>query len=236
MGTGTAWPPRSFVGRLTESDRAELMRLGVPRQYGPSDLLFRQGEGSRHVVVLLSGHVKVTMTTPANLEALLAVRGRGDIVGELAAASGAERTATVAAAGRVGSRLIPQSTFDHYLADHPAAARHLVAVVGDKLSSADRSRADFVALPARARLAAVLCDLGAAFHGGTGTESPIRIRVTQAELASMAGIRDVTAQKELREMRAAGILVTRYGQIELNDIERLARLRETGDDDPGALG
>lgn len=221
------WREHSFLGRLSGSECDALLRLGVAYAVRRGHILLAQGEQSRHVIILLDGYAKVTMTAPDFHDALLDVRGRGDIVGELAAMNGAARSATVTACGHVITRIISQGMFETFLADHPAAARQLTASVGDKLGWADRRRADFIGLPARARIACVLRDLAVVF--GSPANLLARIDITQPELASIAGVREVTVQKALRELRDMGIVSTGYRRVTIVDPIGLNKLAEAVD-------
>jgi len=212
-GIASQWPRQSFLARLTQRDRDDLLALGVRYIRDPSSLVVAQGERTRHVVILLVGYVKVTTTTAGHQEALMAVRGPGDIIGELAAMSGAERSATVTTCGRVVGRLIPQAILERFLTDHPDVSRHLTAVVGDRLLWANRRRTDFVSLPAGMRVARVLRDLAVVFAGPTEPGGPVSVTVTQPELASIAGIREVTVHKELRGLRDLGAISTGYRKV-----------------------
>lgn len=223
---GSEWPRRSFLGRLSAPDLNVLMQLGTQHVLAPGRLVVAQGEYSRHVVIILSGYVKVTTTTAGHQEALMAVRGPGDIIGELAAVNGGRRSATVTTCGRVTARVIPHGALDRFLTEHPAASRQLTAVVGDRLLWANRRRADFVSLPARNRVARALCDLAVVFARPSATRAPISIDVTQPELATIAGIREVTVHKELRELREVGAISTGYRRITIIDLSLLSDLCE----------
>lgn len=226
MTIGSSWPARSFLGRLSQLDREALMRLGIQYMLGAGRLVIAQGERSRHVIIIQTGYVKVTTTTAGHQEALMAVRGPGDIIGELAAMSGAERSATVTTCGRVTGRLISHGVLEQFLSDHPAASRHLTSVVGDKLLWANRRRTDFVSLPARNRVASVLRDLAVVFAGPDASSGQVGIKVTQPELASIAGIREVTVHKELRGLRDLGAISTGYRRITIIDLKVLHEMCE----------
>lgn len=70
-------------------------------KYGPRSVLVHQDEPSTHVVIILAGWTKVTRSTANGYEALLALRGPGDVVGEGSAVSGRPRSATVTTLGKV---------------------------------------------------------------------------------------------------------------------------------------
>src|ERR1051326_5431849 len=73
------WPERSLLGLLPGAARDRLLRRGVQVRYpAPDRVLFRQGDESRHVAVILCGIVKVTGSVPGSPDALLAIRMGGD--------------------------------------------------------------------------------------------------------------------------------------------------------------
>ena len=61
--------------------------------------------------VLTGGMVKVTVATEAGMETTLAVRSRGDLIGEFAVLDGMPRTATARAVGTVGAVRIIRAAF-----------------------------------------------------------------------------------------------------------------------------
>lgn len=86
-----------FLARLEGGERQALLALGSPMTYAPRQALLREHEPSAHVLLLLTGWTKVTAAAPNGYEALLALRGPGDIVGEFAALTSKPRSAHVTA-------------------------------------------------------------------------------------------------------------------------------------------
>ena len=77
------------------------------------------------------GMVKVTVAAETGAETTLAVRSRGDLIGEFAVLDGMPRTATARAVGTVGAIRIGRSAFAAFAQRYPAAlatiTRSLVA-------------------------------------------------------------------------------------------------------------
>src|SRR4051794_7834763 len=88
---------RGIFAALSPSTVSSLVRIGAERVYRPGDVVVREGESTTFVVLLLEGCVKVTANTADGGRALLAVRGGGELVGELAGLDGEPRSATVTA-------------------------------------------------------------------------------------------------------------------------------------------
>ena len=211
--------------RLGEDDRRDLAALGRSRRYPAGRVLFAEGEPSDHVVLITSGRVKVFCTTEDGREPLLAVRGEGDLVGELAALDGGEqpRVATVVATEPVTAEEIGAAAFRDFLATHPTATMELLHTVVARLRSADRRRVEFGGFESTARLAHLLAELvdepGVPEFDG---EVPV-ILYSQAELGAMIGASRESVARALARLRAEGLVESRRRGLALLDVEHLRR-------------
>ena len=75
--------PESFLAALAADEAAELEAAGRRRRYAAGVTLVHEGDEAGPVIVLLGGRVKVSTLSAAGREAIVAVRGPGDLVGEL---------------------------------------------------------------------------------------------------------------------------------------------------------
>lgn len=221
------WTPGSFLDRLSPSTRDALLALGTRRQFETGRRLLREGDRNTHVELLIRGFVKVT-TVVEGLEALMAIRMPGDIVGETASLTGRARTATVTTCGRVVSSVVTRAAFHRFLAQHPDAAMHMAATMSERLRWANLRRADFAAYPAEVRLARILIDLAETCGRRTEDGITIGVMLSQPELASMVGIAEATGQKAIRDMRRNGLIRTGYRRITIVDVDALRAVGEVG--------
>src|SRR5215471_4857269 len=74
-----------------------LVARGSPRSYRRNEVLVSEGSPATHVIVLLGGRVKVTRYEADGTMVLLAIRGQGEIIGEMSALDGGTASATVTA-------------------------------------------------------------------------------------------------------------------------------------------
>ena len=81
-----------FVSALTDDERTELQRRARSRRFKSGAVVFHEGTASDGVIVIVRGRVKVSTVTAAGKEVLLAVRGPGDLLGELSAIDGLARS------------------------------------------------------------------------------------------------------------------------------------------------
>src|SRR5690348_17575517 len=83
-GTG---PAQGFWALLSDDERTALSGLGRPAVYPPGTVMCVEGDPNTHVFVLVEGWVKIVGVTSDGHELTLALRGRGDTVGEVAGRS-----------------------------------------------------------------------------------------------------------------------------------------------------
>src|SRR5690349_15197473 len=101
----------TFLGALTAEEADDLHAAGRRRTYPARVTIFHEGDDAGPVVVLLAGRAKVGTVGGAGREAIVAVRGPGDLLGELSAIDGGPRSATVTTLEPVDALLVPGSGF-----------------------------------------------------------------------------------------------------------------------------
>jgi CRP/FNR family cyclic AMP-dependent transcriptional regulator len=217
---GTRWAPGSLLASLPPRERQVLLGLGTRRQYNAGEVLLAEGDRTTFAVLILDGYVKIVARTEDGVESLLAVRTAGDVVGELAAMDTCPRLATVSAADAVLARTLSKAELDNCFRRYPAIADAFNRAVVEKLREATRHRVDFRGHDARERLARALLELflkpsGLSQHPEHG------LLLTQSELAGLIGASEPTVHKALRELRAAGVVDTRYRRLLITDVEAL---------------
>lgn len=220
------WPTGTFMHRLTDAVRSELLGLGTLRAFPPNHALIRQGDSGTCVWILLDALVKVTGGVENGVEATLAIRVSGDIVGDMSAMDGAPRSATVTTCGRTVCQQIKGPVFRTWLARRPAAALALTQVVADRLRWANQRRLDFAGYETKICLARVL--LALISRHGRPTEEGVSIGVplTRAELGMLVGAKEITTQKALRELAAEGLIRRGHRDVVVRDPAGLTQLAD----------
>src|ERR1700761_2795336 len=193
--------PHGFLSRLTPSTRARLVAAGKPQRYEIGTALLREGERSQHVIALVKGRVKITSTAPNGYEAVLGIRGPGDLVGEMAVLGGYPRSAGAVALDRVDTLIVSGPDFTRIIDQERGAGVKLAELIAARLRAANRSRLEFGAYPVRKRLAIVLQDLdswyGIPRADGSGC-TDIDLALSQGDLAGLIGASLEAAAKTIR--------------------------------------
>ncbi len=219
-----------FVARLESDDRQTLLRSGSPLVFPARQVLLREHEPSTHVLVILSGWAKVTSAAPNGYEALLALRGPGDIVGEQALLSGRPRGATVTALEQVDALAFDADRFGALLDERPGIARKLLALTADRTRDSDRRRVQYASLNVQERLALLLLEL-IRTHGEESADGvQLTAGLTQSELAGSVGASREAVARLLKQLRERGIVRTgRRGLVVVRPdvLRRIARAGTT---------
>ncbi|MET9378293.1 Crp/Fnr family transcriptional regulator [Streptomyces sp. NPDC002992] len=197
-----------FVVRLESEDRQALFARGTPLVFPVRQVMLREHEPTTHVLIILAGWAKVTSAAPNGYEALLALRGPGDIVGEQAMLSGRPRGATVTALGRVEALAVDADRFSALLDERPDISRKLLALTADRTRDSDRRRVQYASLNVQERLALLLLEL-IRTHGEESDEGvQLTAGLTQSELAGSVGASREAVARLLKQLRERGIVRT----------------------------
>jgi CRP/FNR family transcriptional regulator, cyclic AMP receptor protein len=136
-------PLRGMLSALGVDQAEVLCRLGTPARFTRGSVLFKEGEVSGKVALILSGAAKASSLTDDGREILFAVLGPGDLIGELSALDGRAHSATATVIEEADVLMIPASDFKAYVEAHPQMALLLLEILSGRLRDADRKRVEF---------------------------------------------------------------------------------------------
>ena len=126
-----------FLHTLTPAESDALEDMGRPASYPPGTVIFEQGATADCVLLVRAGRVRVAARGAEGREVLLAERGAGELLGDLAGIDGQPRSASVTALDEVRGLVVPLRAFRGFLMDHPRAAISLLELLSRRLREAD---------------------------------------------------------------------------------------------------
>ena len=212
-----------FLASLSSDEHDALRARGVVRSFPRGVALFHERQASDRVLVLLGGCVKLSCLSDEGKEVVLAIRGPGDVLGELSAIDGEPRSATATALEEVEALAVPVNDFRRFLEEHPRAALALLAMVSRRLRDADRKRVEFAAEDTMTRVAARIVELSVRFGDEAAQGLEIDLPISQEELAGWTGCSRDSVVKALQAMRGLGWIETQRRRIVVRDVEALRR-------------
>jgi CRP/FNR family transcriptional regulator, cyclic AMP receptor protein len=126
---------------------------------GAGALVLDYGDATDDVFVVVEGMVRVVVRTPLSQELILGDRGPGEVVGEMAAISGASRSANVTALHPTRLCRLPASAFLDVVLRSPPVGLRVMRTLAARLRLQEERMLERVALPVRHRLAAEMLRL-----------------------------------------------------------------------------
>ena len=206
---------------LTQEELSTLTDRGHAIRYPPGSVLFGEGEETDFALLLRAGHVKVQVGRPPRT---VAVRGPGEIIGEMAAVRRKPRSASIVAVEKVEALYIPAIVWLRFLYEHPRAMHAQLVAADERLDEATQKSVESY-LGVEQRLAKSLIELvekGLGNNTSRGTE----LRFSQRDLASLVGASRESVVQVIRGFKETGIVDTGRN---VTIVTQLARLRKIAD-------
>lgn len=212
------------MASLDGGTRASLLGRGTDVSFRHRDVVVLQGDVGDSLYVLTGGVVKVTVAAENGSEMIVALRSRGDLIGEFSLIDDKPRVATARAVGTVGAIRISRPDFDAFGRQHPAARSTLMRSLVAKMRASTDWNAQR-ARSARERLAWALHDL-ATDYGETEEDGSVIIplALTQSEMGELAGTAVSTTERILAGLREEGVIATGYKEITVRNVGRLREI------------
>ena len=171
-----------------------------PVKLAADQVLFLSGDAGDGCYRVDDGLLKVGVVAPAGGERILAVLGPGAMVGELSMISGAPRSASVAAIRESQLSFISRAAFDAFGRDNPDLYPHLMRLLATRLTDTNMALAATTFLSLQGRVAHALLSLAEAFGNDVGGgRILVRQKITQSDLAAMAGVARENVSRILKE-------------------------------------
>jgi CRP-like cAMP-binding protein len=209
---------------LTDAELEFLLDLGRTMDVPARQPLFYRGDDPDRFFLLIQGHAKVTTTAQDGRELVLRMLGPGDFFGEIAVLDGSERTADVTTTESSEVLVIERKRFLTYLREHPAVAVKLLGILAAKLRETTEQLSDNVFLDVSARLAKILLALANSYGEESDGGQRIELKLSQQDLADMAGTSRVSVNKLMRSWEDQRIVHTEKRFITIDDLSALEAL------------
>ena len=144
--------------------------------------------------------LKATIAAPAGGERILAILGPGSVVGELAMIDRGPRSASVSALRDSKLSFVGRAAFEAFGQSRPELYRHMATLLAQRLRDTDEALVATNFLSVKGRVARALLNLAEAFGRDLGKgRILIRQKVSQSDLAAMAGIARENVSRVLNE-------------------------------------
>jgi CRP/FNR family cyclic AMP-dependent transcriptional regulator len=210
------WPPPLFSS-LPTSVWTDLVERSSTRKLGRSEVVYIEGDRGTSLHVIKRGWFAPTVLTHRGESITLSVLTPGEVFGELALIRGDPTRGSSIVAMTEGETLaIEREVLQDLRREYPRLNEELLSIVGDKATRSIGHLMDALHVSAETRVLRRLLELADSFPPG-------KIRITQQQLAAIAGASRGTANKVLRHEEKQGNVAISRGSILILDRKALER-------------
>jgi CRP/FNR family transcriptional regulator, cyclic AMP receptor protein len=207
---------------LGPDDLDHVVDVAVTRRFGSHHIIFREGDQSDTCYVVSEGRVRAVREHPDGRTIALAHFGPGDIFGELAMFNNERRSATIETLEPTECLAISGADMRRLLREHPDIAVKLVTGLSRRLRDTNERLARQSFQTVQSRVAGVLAQLVEQAQGEGAGEQDVLVRITQADIAQLAGSSRESASRFLAVLERAGVVTQGRGRITVHDPAALA--------------
>jgi CRP/FNR family transcriptional regulator, cyclic AMP receptor protein len=197
-----------FLQQLGREDADALLARVRRRTIRPGTEIIGAGSAGDGVLLVLAGRVRLVAYGTDRREVVLAIRGPGELLGEMAALGAGRRTATAMAIDEVEVGFLSAHALQDFLREHPDTAIVIIRMLISRLAEATQDVVDLATQDSVGRLAKRLVDLSAEYGKAARGGTQIELTLTQDELARWTGATRETISRALRLMRQLGWVAT----------------------------
>jgi len=192
--------------------------------------IFSRGDPGMNLIAVVSGTVKISISSPDGRNAILNLIGAGEIFGEIALLDGQPRTADATANSNCELFTIDRREFIPFVRSQPTVAMKLIELLCGRLRWTSDQVEQVILQNLPGRLASALLRLSDKNkHAPEGRT----ISITQQEISEMVGMTRESINKQLRAWAARGWVRLEHGAIVVLKPDALQTLVDAGPDDEG---
>jgi CRP-like cAMP-binding protein len=184
-----------------------------------------KGDPGTSLFAVISGTVKISVSSPDGRNAILNLIGPGEIFGEVAVLDGQSRTADAIANTNCELFIIDRRDFIPFVRGQPELAMKFIELLCARLRWTSDQVEQVILQDLPGRLASALLRLTERHKSGQGGRT---IAVTQQEISEMVGMTRESINKQLRAWAAREWVRLEHGAIVVLKPEPLQTLVEAG--------
>jgi len=197
----------SLLAALPPELSQSLFAKARPLSLKADQTLFVAGDEGDGCYRVEEGLLKASIAAPAGGERILAVLGPGAVVGELSMIDRGPRSASVTALRDSKLSFVGRTAFEAFGQSRPDLYRHVATLLARRLRDTDDALVATNFLSVKGRVARALLSLADAFGRDVGQgQTLIRQKVSQSDLAAMAGIARENVSRVLHEWETRSLV------------------------------
>lgn len=214
-----------LFGGLDERARHELATVATVRNYRRNQYLWFQGDEGDRLLVVVSGLLKVLVSSEHGEDVVLVMVGPNETIGELAVLDRLPRSASVVAVEPTTVLVLTRATVLELMSRYPPVLYAVLRVLGDLVRRLTERSSDLILLDLGGRLAKLLLQLAGTRADGDG-DVVLDRGMSQSDLAAMVGATRPAVNRALRLLADRGLISVDGRVITLHDLPGLRKRAE----------
>ena len=203
----------------------QLCRYAKPTTLKRGATICSKGDPGTSMFAVISGTVKISISSIDGRSAILNLIGAGELFGEIAVLDGQARTADATANSNCELFSIDRRDFLPFVAGHPDLAMKFIELLCTRLRWTSDQVEQVILQNLPGRLAGALLRLTEKYNLAPSGRT---IAITQQELSEMVGMTRESINKQLRVWAARNWVRLEHGAIVVLDAASLQALAEAG--------
>ena len=210
-----------YFGSLPEPELRALATGLRERHYRAGDVIFRKGDQSEGLCIVLTGRVRTVITSAEGREQVLKVFGPGRTFGDIPVFDDEPQPAEAVAVSESTIAFISQVDLLDLLRRYPDLAIDVIRLFASRLRAYKQMVEDLSLRTVVARVARLLVDRARGTQTLIEESASSSPEYTQDEIAGMVGSVREVVQRALKTLEHVGLIQMRRGRIQVIDVEAL---------------
>ena len=220
-------PPVSLLNSLSAELSRALFAKARSASLAADQILFVAGDAGDGCYRVEEGLLKASVVAAEGSERIMTILGPGSIVGELSMIDGGPRSASVSALRDSKVSFVSRADFESFGRSNPEFYQHAMALLARRLRETNAALAATSFLSLKGRVARAMLSLAEAFGQDVGGGRVlVRQKITQNDLAAMAGIARENVSRILKDWAGRSLVTRLAGYYCLENRSALEREAE----------
>lgn len=195
-----------FFAGLSAKALEQINQRFIEIGYQTGEMVYAAGDAAERLYVVAEGKVKLLQHAPGGRDILLDILTTGEFFGNLATLGVAAYPDTAQVQSPACVLSIRSEDFRQLLDMHPELARNTLAIMVERLNSANRRVLQLSSMTAERRIAFTLLALGKKFGREQGAGLLIDVILSRDDLAEMTGTTPETASRVVSQLQRDGVI------------------------------
>lgn len=219
----------SLFADLTEAELKALLDDLSYRKFAKDEIIFRQGDNSRELYVVMQGKLRIFKVAPSGGETTIDIFSIGSVMGEFAVVDSEPRSATAKTIEPTELLMMTHDKFLRHMRQMPDLALGMTKLLSSRVRWTAAFAETIAQYDAAGRLLHMLLLYNEQFGQveEDGKRYVLDLSLNQTDLASLVGARREWVNRLLRDWQKRGLVTYEGGKVIILDLPRAKAERDS---------